>query len=103
MKTQNEEKDRDLTTPSGGPLSRLVWLIAGVGIGAVAGILLAPQSGEDTRDWISTKCKSGMQNVNSKVKQTSQSVGDWIGQSQHEVSEAVSAGREAFSKARNGA
>jgi gas vesicle protein len=101
MKTQNN--DRNLTTPPGGPLSRLVWLIAGVGIGAVAGILLAPQSGEDTRDWISTKCKSGMQNINSKVKQKSQSVGDWIGQSQHQVSEAVSAGREAFSKAKNGA
>ncbi len=101
MKTKND--DRNLTTPPGGPLSRLVWLIAGVGIGAVAGILLAPQSGEDTRDWISTKCKSGMENMNSKVKQTSQSVGDWIGQSQHQVSEAVSAGREAFSKAKNGA
>ena len=101
MKTQND--DTNLTTPSGGPLSRLVWLIAGVGIGAVAGILLAPQSGEDTRDWISTKCKSGMQNMNSKAKQTSQSVGGWIGQSQQQVSEAVSAGREAFSKAKNGA
>jgi gas vesicle protein len=101
MKTKND--DRNLTTPLGSPVSRLVWLIAGVGIGAVAGILLAPQSGEDTRDWISTKCKSGMENVNSKVEQTSQSVGDWIGQSQHQVSEAVSAGREAFSKAKNGA
>ena len=101
MKTKND--DRNLTTPLGSPVSRLVWLIAGVGIGAVAGILLAPQSGEDTRDWISTKCKSGMENVNSKVEQTSQSVGDWIGQSQHQVSQAVSAGREAFSKAKNGA
>jgi gas vesicle protein len=101
MKTKND--DRNLTTLPGGPLSRLVWLIAGVGIGAVAGILLAPQSGEDTCDWISTKCKGGMENVNSKVKQTSQSVGDWIGQGQHQVSEAVSAGREAFSKAKNGA
>jgi hypothetical protein len=44
-----------------------------------------------------------MQNMNSKVKRTSQSFEDWIGQSQHQVSEAVSAGREAFSKAKNGA
>ena len=101
MKTKND--DRNLTTPLGSPVSRLVWLIAGVGIGAVAGILLAPQSGEDTRDWISTKCKSGMRSMNSQVRQTSQSVGDWIGQSQHQVSEAVSAGREAFNKAKNGA
>jgi gas vesicle protein len=102
MKTQ-QHNDRSVTPPTGNPLSRLAWLVVGVGIGAAAGILLAPQSGEDTRDWISTKCKSGMRSMNSQVRQTSQSVGDWIGQSQHQVSEAVSAGREAFSKAKNGA
>ena len=101
MKTQND--DRNLTAPPGNPLSRLAWLVVGVGIGAAAGILLAPQSGEDTRDWISTKCKSGMRSMNSQVRQTSKSVEEWIGQSQHQVSEAVSAGREAFSKAKNGA
>jgi gas vesicle protein len=101
MKTQ--QNDRSVTAPPGSPLSRLAWLIVGVGIGAAAGILLAPQSGENTRDWISGKYKTGMRSMNSQVRQATQSVGDWIGQSQHQVSEAVSAGREAFSKAKNGA
>jgi hypothetical protein len=100
MKTKDD--DANVTMQTGSPLSRFTWLVAGVGIGAVAGILLAPQSGENTREWISTRCKNGIENVNSKVRQTSQSVGDWIDQGQREVSEAVSAGRDAFRKAKAG-
>jgi hypothetical protein len=47
MKTQDD--DANVPMQPGSPLSRFTWLIAGVGIGAVAGILLAPQSGENTR------------------------------------------------------
>ena len=98
MKTQHD--DVNMTMRPGSPQSRLTWLIAGVGIGAVAGMLLAPQSGEDTREWISAKCKNGIDTVDSKVRQTGQQVGDWIDQGQHQVSEAISAGRVAFSKAK---
>jgi len=86
---------------SGSPLSSMTWLVAGVGIGALAGLLLAPQSGEDTRKWISTQYKSGIDTVNSKVQQTTQRVGDWIDESKNEVTEAVSAGREAYAKAKS--
>lgn len=98
MKTQDD--DANMKMQPGSPLSRFTWLIAGVGIGAVAGILLAPQSGENTREWISTKCKDGIDSVNSKVRQKGQQVGDWIDQGQHQVSEAVSAGRNAYRKAK---
>jgi gas vesicle protein len=97
MKTQNEEVNIKVHR---GPLSRLTWLFAGVGIGAIAGILLAPQSGEDTREWISTKCKNGIDNVNSKVRNTGRQVGGWTDQKQHQVSEAISAGRDAFNEAK---
>lgn len=99
MKT--EDDDVNMKMQAGSPLSRLTWLIAGVGIGAVTGILLAPQSGENTREWISTKCKNGIDTVNSKVRQTGQQAGEWIDQGQHQVREAVSAGRGAFSKAKS--
>jgi gas vesicle protein len=101
MKT--EDDDANMRTQAGSSLSRFTWLIAGVGIGAVAGILLAPQSGDNTREWISTKCKNGIGTVNSKARQTGQRVGGWIDQGQHQVREAVKAGRDAFSKAKSGA
>jgi len=100
MKTQ---EDLNMKTQSGSSLSAFSWLVAGIGIGAVAGILLAPRSGEDTREWISSRCKNGMAIVNSKVRQTTQQVGEWVDQSKHQVSEAVTAGREAYSKAKAGA
>jgi gas vesicle protein len=76
------------------------FLVAGLGIGAVAGVLWAPQSGEDTRDWISSKCKDGMDTVKGTAEQTGQRLGDMLGRGQQQVSEAVDAGREAFRKAK---
>jgi gas vesicle protein len=99
MKTEDE--DVNMKMQAGSPLSRFTWLIAGVGIGAVTGILLAPQSGENTREWISTKCKNGIDTVNFKVRQTGQQVEEWIDQGEHQVRGAVSAGRDAFRKAKS--
>lgn len=99
MKTQDD--DVNMKTECGSPQAGFIWLIAGIGIGAAAAILLAPQSGEDTREWISTKYKTGIDTVNSKVRQTGQQVGDWIDQGRHQVSTAVSAGRDAFKKAKS--
>jgi gas vesicle protein len=79
------------------------FLVAGVGLGAIAGILLAPQSGKNTRDWISSKCQDGMDTVKGKVEETGQRLGDMLGRGQQQVSEAVDAGREAFRKAKAGA
>ena len=97
MKTHDDEVNMKIQTHS--PLPSFTWLIAGIGVGAVAGILLASQSGENTREWVSNKCKTGMDTVNSKVSQTSQQVEDWIDEGQHRVREAVNAGRDAFGKA----
>ena len=80
--------------------SRLRYLVAGLGIGALVGVLLAPKSGDETREWFETKCKDGMDSVNAKVKQTRQQVAELIDKGQQQVGEAVDKGREAFSKAK---
>ena len=80
--------------------SKLTYLVAGLGIGALVGILLAPQSWDETRAWFATKCKDGMDSVNAKVKQTRQQVAELIDRGQQQVGEAVDKGREAFSKAK---
>ena len=81
-------------------VSRLAYLAVGLGIGALVGVLLAPQSGDETREWFATKYKDGVDSVNAKVKQTRQKVEELIDQGQQQVSEAVDKGREAFSKAK---
>ena len=39
--------------------SRLVWFITGAIIGATVAVLFAPQSGEDTRKYLSNKTQQG--------------------------------------------
>jgi gas vesicle protein len=78
--------------------SRLTYLVAGLGIGALVGILLAPQSGDETREWFAAKYNDGMDSVNAKVKQTRQQVAELIDRGQQQVRETVDKGREAFSK-----
>jgi gas vesicle protein len=83
--------------------SRVSYLVAGLGIGAMFGILLAPRSGDDTREWIASKCKNGMDSVNTRVRQTSQHFAQVIDRGQQQVSDAVNTGREAFKKAKTAA
>ena len=98
MKPQDTEQDeRKQGTHQG---SSLIYLVAGLGIGALVGVLLAPQSGDETREWFATKYKDGMDSVNAKIKQTRHQVGELIDQGRQQVGEAVDEGREALSKAK---
>jgi gas vesicle protein len=98
MKSQGNEHDEK--RQGNDQHSRVAYLIAGVGIGALLGIVMAPQSGDDTREWIATKCQNGMDSVNARVRQTRQHVGHLIDGGQQQVNEAVDAGRRAFKKAK---
>jgi gas vesicle protein len=98
MKIRSSEHDEKKQGNHQG--SRFTYLVLGLGIGALAGVLLAPQSGDETREWFATKCKDGMDSVNAKVKQTHQQVAGLVDRAQQQVGEAVDKGREAFSKAK---
>jgi gas vesicle protein len=98
MKIRSSEHDEKKQGDHQG--SRLTYLVVGLGIGALAGVLLAPQSGDRTREWFATKCEDGMDSVNAKVKQTRQEVAGLVDRAQQQVGEAVDKGREAFSKAK---
>jgi gas vesicle protein len=95
---KDNDNEMAVRTEHNGAASRIAWLIAGVGIGAVAGILLTPQSGEDTREWISTKVDDGISTARAKAKRARRRVGDWVDQGQQRITDAVDAGREAFNK-----
>jgi gas vesicle protein len=102
MKSQSSEHDEKKQGNHQGTHqgSRLTYLVAGLGIGALVGVLLAPKSGDETREWLATKYNDGIDSVNEKVKQTRQQVAELIDRGQQQVVEAVDKGREAFSKAK---
>lgn len=99
MKSQNE--DQNVKMQNSSQQTRFVYLAAGLGIGALLGIFLAPQSGAETRAWIATKCLDGIDTANKKVRQTRIRARDLVDQGQQKVSEAIDAGRETLSKVKD--
>jgi len=63
----------------------LAWLLVGLGIGAVVGILYAPKSGRETREDIAVGARDGTEYLRTRTKQAVE-----------RVSAAIEAGREAY-------
>ena len=55
-----------------------VWFMAGLGLGALAGILLAPKSGRETRKAIATGVNDGVQHLATLGRDTRQRVSNMI-------------------------
>ena len=77
------------------------YLAAGLGIGAVLSVFLAPKSGEETRKWIADKCLNAVDAANEKIRQSRVHIKEIMDRGQVQVSEAVAAGREAIGKSKD--
>ncbi len=83
--------------------SSIVWFLAGLGIGAVAGILFAPQSGSETREAILSKAEEGREIMRERARRTREQASEWIDRGKEAVSQqkeqfrsAYEAGRQAY-------
>src|SRR5579863_8198338 len=54
-----------------------LWFLAGVGIGAVAGVLYAPRSGDETREALRSKAEDGKEFVRDRAKQAREQAANW--------------------------
>ena len=80
-----------------------LWFLAGVGIGAVVGVLYAPRSGEETREVIRSKAEEGRDRVRQQARKVREQAGDWmdrgrdvVNQQKEQVRNAYEAGRQAY-------
>ena len=83
-----------------------VWFLAGLGVGAILGVLYAPRSGDEIRDVIRGKAEEGRDFVSSRARQAREQAGDWvergkdvIGQQKEQFRSAFEAGRQAYQEA----
>jgi len=49
--------------------SKVSYFLVGLGIGALVGILFAPKSGEETRDYLSKKADEGKEFAQKKARE----------------------------------
>lgn len=85
--------------------AKFTFFLAGLGIGALVGILFAPQSGEETRKYLSQKADESRQYAQRKARElrehaedTIERGKDAIGRQRESLSAAYDAGKEAYQR-----
>ena len=86
--------------------SGFLWFLAGLGVGAVVGVLYAPRSGDETRDVIRSKAQEGAERARQQVRRAREQANDWmdrgrevINQQRDSLRTAYEAGRQAYNEA----
>ncbi|HME11372.1 MAG TPA: YtxH domain-containing protein [Candidatus Acidoferrum sp.] len=74
----------------------LLAFVVGVAVGAGAALLLAPQSGEDTREWISDTVEDEAYRIKRKAKRSLDQVQDALERGEQTVAKVLKTGKTAL-------
>ena len=77
------------------------YFALGVGIGALAGIFLAPKSGAETRRFLAQKAEEGNEYAQRKAREMSSRAKDLVNQGRHSVEDLVERGKRTVARQRN--
>ena len=76
---------------------RTEWaFFSGLGVGTVATLMVAPQSGKDTQELLAGKLRGGLDEVAVAGKKVRAQVKDLANRGTENVAEAIDAGKEAY-------
>ena len=82
-----------------------LWFLAGLGVGAVVGVLYAPRSGDEMRDVIRSKAQEGGERVRQQARRAREQASDWVdrgrdvlNQQKEQFRNAYEAGKQAYNE-----
>jgi len=85
--------------------SKISYFLVGLGIGALVGILFAPKSGEETREFLTQKAEEGKEYAQRKARELRERADDLVergkqiaSRQKESLSAAVDAGRDAYQR-----
>jgi gas vesicle protein len=85
--------------------SKVTFFLVGLGIGALVGILFAPKSGEETREYLLDKADEGREYAQRKARELRDRAEDLVergkgvaARQKESISAAVEAGRDAYQR-----
>jgi gas vesicle protein len=83
-----------------------VWFLAGMGLGALVGVLYAPRSGSETREAIRARAEEGKDYVRGRARDAREQASQWadrgrdvLNQQKDQFRAAYEAGRQAYHEA----
>ncbi len=74
-------------------INGLAWFVAGLGVGALVGILYAPKSGRETREDLISGAREGTEYLRNRTRQAAEQVGGLVDKGKEQVGEYVDRGR----------
>jgi gas vesicle protein len=78
----------------------LAWFLAGLGVGALVGILYAPKAGRETREDIASGAREGTEYLRARGRQAAESVGAIVDKGKEQVTDYVERGKDVVDRGR---
>jgi gas vesicle protein len=85
--------------------SKVSYFLVGLGVGALLGVLFAPKSGEETREYLAKKAEEGREYAQRKARELRERAEDLLERGKEvatrqkdSLTAAVEAGREAYQR-----
>lgn len=86
-----------------------MWFLAGLGFGALLGVLYAPRSGRETREAIRNSAQEGGEYLKNRGREARESVNQWVergkdvvSRKKEELGSALDSARHAYREASEG-
>jgi gas vesicle protein len=76
------------------------WFLAGLGLGALIGVLYAPKAGKETREQLMSSAREGTEYLKQKGQDAADQVGGMVDRGKTQVSEYVGRGKEYVERGR---
>jgi gas vesicle protein len=76
------------------------WFLAGLGLGALIGVLYAPKAGKETREELMSSAREGTEYLKQKSRDAVDQVNDLVDRSKTQVDEYVGRGKEYVERGR---
>jgi gas vesicle protein len=74
-------------------INGLAWFVAGLGVGALVGILYAPKKGRELREDLANGAREGTEYLRNRSRQAAEQVGDFVDRGKEHVGDYVDRGR----------
>jgi len=81
-------------------INGFAWFLAGLGVGALVGILYAPKSGRETRDDLASGAREGAEYLRNRSKEVAEQVGTLVDRGKEQAGEYIDRGREVVDRGR---
>jgi gas vesicle protein len=99
------EKDNQEAVMADRDGGSFLWFLAGLGVGAVVGVLYAPRSGDEMRDVIRSKAQESADRARHHARRAREQAGEWadrgsdvLNQQKDRFRTAYEAGRQAYNE-----